>query len=289
MENYGTFQVFKNSIKSGSLSHAYIFQGFNQLDRESIIKLAQGFFCPINKGDGCGACPTCKQVSGETYPDIYIVKPDPNTVKTKSIEKLILQLNKKSFMGMGNLALIFNSDTMTIEAQNRLLKTLEEPAQGTVLVLLTENISRLLPTIVSRCIVLNPRGAENQDNMPLELLEMAEKLGNGLLHSKPYYELKAIVAPVISNRDDSRAMLDALEIYYRNLVVNGLGLTSSLEYNGDVEISQQESSQGNSPWENYIRDFVFMAMPHINKARQGLQNSYSVGYTIKNMILKIGG
>lgn len=113
-------------------------------------------------GAACGSCRSCVSHRAQTHPDFYLVHPakDRASIGVDAIRELSGQLAMTPQAGAYQVAMIDPAEVMTREAANALLKTLEEPAEQTVLILLSEQAGRLLPTILSRCQRLRLAAAE---------------------------------------------------------------------------------------------------------------------------------
>jgi DNA polymerase-3 subunit delta' len=102
-------------------------------------------------GAPCGRCADCTRVGSGNHPDYLELTPDGATIKIESIRRISSNFAFRAFEGGNRLAVILTADRMTPEAQNALLKTLEEPPSDSTFILVTANPAQLLPTIVSRC------------------------------------------------------------------------------------------------------------------------------------------
>lgn len=105
----------------------------------------------------CGHCKPCLLLKSNTYPDHLNLVPDKNSLGIDEIRDANAFLQKTAHLGQYKTVLIEHAEIMTHAAANALLKTLEEPTDNSVLILLTDDAERLLPTIVSRCRVLHIR------------------------------------------------------------------------------------------------------------------------------------
>ena len=247
------------SIQSGNISHAYIFEGDTCSDKEMLADcFIKAVLCPLNPGTGCGSCITCIKISNGNHEDIIYVEKDGASVKDEAIEELQERLKKKPFAGERNIAVIKDADTMTARAQNRLLKTLEEPFSGTVIILLASNSENLATTIRSRCVMIRwkPFVAEDFGG----LFEEAENLVKMLLNRETFYASKLRMMNLSENRDDAYKLLDCMQMLYGKY------------------IREQYHS----------KEVVNSAVTCIEEAGQDLTRGMNVGYTLKNMILKIG-
>ncbi len=141
--------------QAGRVAHAYLVTGDHTEQLEAFVAAwLQVCTCetPAADGDACGACPTCRQVAAETYPEMVRVKPVSKSRQIR-LEK-IYELERALHLSTGGrtrLAVIIDADRMNIQTQNAFLKSLEEPTPNTIIVLITKSPSMLLPTIRSRC------------------------------------------------------------------------------------------------------------------------------------------
>ncbi|TLM99766.1 hypothetical protein FDZ71_15325, partial [bacterium] len=121
--------------------------------------MAAHLFCG-GENKPCGNCPGCVRLETDNHPDIMILKPEDGSIKNQQVEAFQEFLRIKPFLAAAKVGIIEDADTMTPSAQNRLLKTLEEPAPGTTLFLITTNFNRMLTTIMSRCQTLRFQGLD---------------------------------------------------------------------------------------------------------------------------------
>ena len=148
----------RESIKNDMTSHAYIFCG----NKGSGRNLTAGAFAktanclsPIN-GNACGKCPSCIQFESGNNPDVFYVK----ATKTISIsvddirEQIVNEVKIKPYSYKRKIFIIDKADTMTSQAQNALLKTLEVPPKYVLIILIAENTENFLPTVLSRCVMM---------------------------------------------------------------------------------------------------------------------------------------
>lgn len=148
----------QGAISSGKISHAYIINGEKSSGKEFIAKVfAMALQCEKHGGNPCQECHSCKQALTNNQPDIIRVQHEkPNTI---SVDDIRSQVNNdvaiKPYSSPYKVYIINEAEKMTVQAQNAILKTLEEPPEYAVILLLTGNVNSLLPTILSRCVVLN--------------------------------------------------------------------------------------------------------------------------------------
>jgi DNA polymerase-3 subunit delta' len=133
----------KKSAALNKLSHAYLFSGQEKLGKKTV---ALQWVCDLLKIENGGERP---------HPDLILVSAAEKEIKIEQIKGLIWQLSLKPYSAPFKVALIDNAHLMNQEAQNALLKTLEEPGESTLLILISEYPGALLPTITSRCERIN--------------------------------------------------------------------------------------------------------------------------------------
>lgn len=155
----------QNSISMNKVSHAYIINGERSAGKEFIAKVfAMTLQCEKGETEPCGECHSCKQAKSGNQPDIIFISHEkPNTI---GVEDIRAQINNdiaiKPYSSPRKVYIINEGEKMTVQAQNALLKTLEEPPEYAVILILTTNVDMLLPTVLSRCVVLNMKPVPDQ-------------------------------------------------------------------------------------------------------------------------------
>ena len=150
----------QNAISLGKVSHAYIINGERNAGKEFIAKLfAMTLQCEKKGIEPCQECHSCRQALSENQPDIIrLVHEKPNTI---GVEDIRSQINNdmaiKPYSSPYKIYIISEAEKMTVQAQNALLKTLEEPPEYGIIMILTSSLETLLPTVQSRCVILNVR------------------------------------------------------------------------------------------------------------------------------------
>lgn len=141
------------AIRAGTLAHAYIFEGPAGVGKFTTAKaLAKALIC----GDtGCNHCAACVRIDHETHPDVFHVVPQGVTLGIEQIRDIGRQVILKPVEGDRKVFIIDEAEAMTQQAANAFLRTLEEPPPGVVFILVTSNVHALLPTVLSRCQIVN--------------------------------------------------------------------------------------------------------------------------------------
>lgn len=166
---------FKSSIERGKVAHAYLIHGEKGTGKKLLAGLfAKTLQCEAGGTDPCGICRSCVQCDSGNQLDIIWVRHEKPTVI--SVDDIREQVNKdiivRPYSSRYKVYIIPQGELMNPQAQNALLKTIEEPPEYAVIILLTNNIDKMLPTILSRCITLNLRPVRE-----LDMMEYLSKLG----------------------------------------------------------------------------------------------------------------
>lgn len=154
----------RNAVREDKVSHAYILNGERGAGKKMLANLfAATFLCEKGGPDPCNECHSCRQAESGNHPDIIKVTHEkPNSISVDDIrEQVNNTIMIKPYQGPYKVYIIPQADMMTPQAQNALLKTIEEPPEYAVIMLLTENADTLLPTINSRCVMLKLRNIKD--------------------------------------------------------------------------------------------------------------------------------
>nr|WP_296441853.1 DNA polymerase III subunit delta' [uncultured Acetatifactor sp.] len=216
----------QNAISTGKISHAYIINGEKSSGKEFIAKVfAMALQCERGGTEPCQECRSCKQALSGNHPDIIkVVHEKPNTI---SVDDIRTQVNGdiavKPYSSAYKVYVINEAEKMTPQAQNAILKTLEEPPEYAVLLLLTANVNSLLPTIRSRCVVL--------DMKPVADSLVKEYLCRQL--AVPDY--KAEVCAAFARGNVGKAKMLATSEEFENVKAEALAL---LKYIQDMDLNE---------------------------------------------------
>ncbi len=146
-------KILVRAIAGGRVAHAYIFAGPEGVGKETTaLSFARALLCSSpTGGDACGVCRECRQAGSGNHPDFYLVEPAGASIKIEQVREIQRRAPYRSYQGGRKVFLIRQAETMTAEAANCILKTLEEPPADTVFILVSARPQLLLPTILSRC------------------------------------------------------------------------------------------------------------------------------------------
>jgi len=146
--------LLRQSLAFGRLAHAYLIfgapRGAAGVLAERVVEL---LYCTASGERPCGQCAKCRQIAAHTHPDVLWVEPQKKSrgILMAQIEAVQEHINLTSFEGGWKAVVFSNADRINPQAANRLLKTLEEPPDKCLFLLVTDQPAALLPTVVSRC------------------------------------------------------------------------------------------------------------------------------------------
>ncbi|MBY0086880.1 DNA polymerase III subunit delta' [Brevibacillus brevis] len=157
-------ELLSHSLRNERLAHAYLLAGPKGSGKKQMaLHLAKSLFCSEREADACGACVTCRRIEGGNHPDVLFITPDGASIKIDQIRSLQKEMAMRAVESSRKVYIIEHVDKMTTQAANSLLKFLEEPPAGVLALLLTEHSHAILPTILSRCQIVqfSPVSAES--------------------------------------------------------------------------------------------------------------------------------
>ena len=147
-------ETLMNSVKNNKISHSYLFIGTEGIGKKLIAKEFAKMILCTDKNKYCGRCKSCIEFDSNNNPDFRIIEPEGNSLKIEQIREFQNKVAEKPIISNKKVYIINDSDKMTTEAQNCLLKTLEEPPEFVTIILIGSNESAFLDTIKSRCMIL---------------------------------------------------------------------------------------------------------------------------------------
>lgn len=240
---------------AGTYVHAYLLSGPKGTGKKSVAKLCAMAALCRGESKPCGICGPCRRILSASHPDVHEVVPakGKQTLGVDVMREAIEEVGVKSFEDGAKLMIFPQAEKMTPAAQNCLLKTLEEPPQGTVFFLITEQPGSLLPTIVSRCRVLrfhpltqqetehrllalgqSPREAKEKARMAegcvgraLEIddsqMSLRMKLTQDVFSVRRAADALAVVNAYKSDKEWQEAIMDTLESAVRDILMAQAG------------------------------------------------------------------
>lgn len=156
---------FRSALKNHQVSHAYILNGENGSGKNMLAKaFAKALVCEAGYGDSCNMCRACHQFDSGNHPDVkWITHEKANSIGVDEVrEQINNDIVIKPYSSKYKVYIIDEAEKMTVQAQNALLKTIEEPPEYAVILFLTNTLDVLLQTVRSRCIIMNLRSVDTK-------------------------------------------------------------------------------------------------------------------------------
>ena len=155
------YKIVTNTLISGRSAHAYLIETNGYENGLSFaIDFAKALLCPnYNNGQPvCTNCAQCQMIDDNNFTELKIIYPDGGWIKKEQLLDLQDEFNKKSIIGNKKIYVINKADRLNINSANTILKFLEEPQEGIIAILVTNNIYQLIDTIISRCQIISLNG-----------------------------------------------------------------------------------------------------------------------------------
>ena len=309
-------EIVRQALNHGRLHHAYLFAGLDGVGKKTIaLGLAKAIHCSGVTDDFCGECTDCARIQDGNHPDVRILGPlaGKKEISIQQIRELEKELNFRSFSGKKKIVILDPATLMNLAAQNALLKTLEEPPQESLLILIASNGGALLPTLRSRCLrvtfgplardrvsgfLVSRKGVEKEAADFLAVVSMGS-LGavvnvdpQELIERRRHwirlvcslragdYRAATDAAEVLSgSKEDSLRFLDWVESWFRDLLVYGVTRGAQDVVNADIlsEIQQQSTST------EFERLFSLIAKA--KEAVEGIQRNLNRRMLLEDLLL----
>ncbi len=254
-------RLLQNAIQTGKLSHAYIFHGIDGVGKTTLaLEFAKAIVC--ENRTACGVCSACKQFYSTS--DIHILEGE-RSISVNQIRELTTEIYLKPFHFHKKIYLIKDAEKMTAGAQNALLKVFEEPPQYAVILLVTNSLASLLPTILSRgvkirCPELTPKELKEyfeKHRLPVpteEILTLSKGSlteAMSLAGSEDYKTMRQTILQDGGLLLKNRTAKDVVRLYrdfhtYEKEVSRVLDVFASLIYDASLE---DKTLRKNTDWE----------------------------------------
>lgn len=278
-------EYLKNSIKEGNILHSYLFLGTDGIGKKMIAKeFAKNILCNNTEEEIC-TCKSCTYFLSDNHPDFFLINDEGETIKIDQIRKITEKIIEKPIISDKKVYIINNAEKMTKEAQNCLLKTLEEPPEYVVIILISSNENVILNTIKSRCMMLKFKDISEEDlrKFATEILDY-EDLTDNLLksfggsigrainlkeNSKKYISLENFVKSL--SKDDIIDIMVSAKIIYDKENINDI-----LDY---LTVCLFDVSRENKQYLNCIK--------LVSECKNRLKANANFDMTIDNLVLKM--
>ena len=257
--------MLRQHVARQQLRHAYLFTGPQGVGSRTLaLRFAQAINCPQPKspGEPCRECRICKQIEAMHQADLSVLQADieGGVIKVERVRELRHTLSLTPYEAAYRIALLLRFEEANKNAQNALLKTLEEPNPRVILLLTADIAEHLLPTIVSRCEILRLRpmsmealakALEARDT-PAEEADMLAHIAGG----RPGYALRLQVEPdLLKNR---REWLDALLELMKSTRRGRFAFAKERTRGKDRKMVKKELRAGLMYWNSFWRDVLIV-------------------------------
>ncbi|NLY66669.1 MAG: DNA polymerase III subunit delta' [Tissierellia bacterium] len=157
-----TIKVLQRAIEKDNIFHSYLFVGEEAIGKKLVaLTFAKTLLCKKSATEPCNSCNSCLKFDSFNHPDLEFIEPEKGLIKKEIIDKLIKSMSISPLESKRKIVIIDDCHKMGMEAQNALLKTLEEPPSYVNIILITSNMKNLIPTIVSRTQIIKFNPVEN--------------------------------------------------------------------------------------------------------------------------------
>ena len=175
--------TLKGALEEGRVFSSYLFLGPEGVGKATTARnFAKALNCKDGENIPCDMCISCNKINSNTHPDVMIVEPEgaSQAIKINRIRNIIASANLKAYEGKKKVFIVDKADSMTQEASNAFLKTLEEAPADSVFILVASSKEMILPTILSRCLVVNffPASMELTEKMLKEKINLEKEEAN---------------------------------------------------------------------------------------------------------------
>lgn len=248
--------LLKRALANDHVAHAYLLTGPPQIGKTTLaLNFAQALNC-LDAEKPCGQCRACHKIAHGNHPDVQVIEGEGGTIKIDQMRVLRREAALSPIEGRWKVYIIRQMEQATAEAANCLLKTLEEPPSHVILMLTASEAEALLPTIVSRCQVLNlrpvatetvQRALEERWGVDRERAQLLARLSGGRLGWA-----------VTASQDD--AILERRARFLDEMMkLMGQGRVERLEYAQQLSHDPEATQELLHLWLSWWRDLMLIA------------------------------
>ena len=284
-------KLLENTVRRNNVLHSYLFFGTEGIGKKVFAKeFSKMILCNSEDEKPCNKCKSCIEFDSNNNPDFFVIEPDGSSIKIEQIRQMQKSILEKPIESNKKVYIINDAETMTKEAQNCMLKTLEEPQDFIVIILIASNENNILPTVKSRCTKVFFRNLDdadiikyvNEKNSGIDINKDILKLCNGSILKAEFVIQKIDILDKIKDfvmnidRQNELVFFQNNQLFYDNKD----DIILLLEY---VNILLFEKIKGNL---GNINGFI-NSMKIVESTKLKLINSNNYDMTIDNMLLKM--
>lgn len=282
-------EILINSIKEKNILHSYLFYGIDGIGKKMFAnEFAKMILCNNNENIPCGKCKSCIEFQSNNNPDFFYIDSNDNSIKIEQIRNMQEKILEKPVNCEKKVYIINDADKMTKEAQNCLLKTLEEPQEFVVIILISSNENNILATVKSRCVQIYFKELYNQEI--IEYLENVKHIDN--MNDEFLQLCNGSIGRALEILDKNE-MLDELRKFVETIEkLNELELLNNSEYfcknkdNIKIILEYMYTLFFKKMQVNKEQKYA-NAMEYVENAKIKLINNNNFDMTIDNMLINI--
>ncbi len=216
-------ETLQKLVNSGKVSHSYLFTGLDGIGKKMIAKEFAKMLMCLNENKYCNNCKSCIEFDTNNNPDFFYIEPEGNSIKIEQIRDAQRKVSEKPIISNKKIFIIDNADKMTLEAQNCLLKTLEEPPEFITIILISSNDNNLLATIKSRCTIVYFNRISDDEikkylydnfddiNITSNIIDMANGSISKAVKLKDKNEIYSSIDLIINKLNSRQSILDIIQ------------------------------------------------------------------------------
>lgn len=309
-------EIFKKSIEENTVSHSYLFEGEEGLGKRKVAQaFSKALLCKGHGEKPCNVCSSCIKFDTENHPDFKMLSATNGKIAKKEINTLISSIPILPFESERKVYVIDGGDGIRLDSQNTLLKTLEEPPEYIVIIMITSNVNKIIPTIISRCQNIKfhlihsekIRGLLNQKyDLGEEKSKVIVSFANGsikkaleLAESDEFFQIREQIIDIINqiingnkvkiftasellnkNKDNIEELLDIFMYWFRDLLIyKELGDSSLIVNKDKIGILSEQSFLDMEK----INDIIYT----IEMTKINIKRNINFNLSIETMLLNI--
>lgn len=297
--------VLKTTLRKGIVAHCYLFSGEEGIGKGLAAReFAKALICRETENDSCGQCAACRRIDSGVHPDMHIIGGEERQIKIDQVREIEEKLSIKSFEGGIKAVIVHRAETMNPAASNAFLKTLEEPPENSVLILVSSRPDLLPDTMLSRAqrIRFYPLARAGIERILRDRLasdpelraslaggrldaaldgELIEKRDNFLAGLKSAMAGKADADNLWKDRQDMDDWFDMATTWVRDLMVYKAGMDHSLLANSDKRADVEELCAGAG-----LKDLAGL-LAELIRVKQLLRQNLNRHLTFEHVLMQV--
>jgi len=316
-------ELLCHAVQRDRIPHAWLFTGQANIGKfKSAVALAQKLNCSKIGEDACGKCNVCIQIKEENFPDFLVLRPEGKFIKIDQVRNSLYWLNLHPDQAKKRVLILDGADNLGREAANAFLKTLEEPAPNTIIILISLSTKQLQETIVSRCqqIRFRPLSSDiteyilrRNTDLSEELVQFVSSYGMGSVNKNlaNNFEIVQTVQNTAikwlttfkpetledllrtcevwgkSKNEEWRFLLDFLETWFRDLSWIGFGLPENKLLNRDHTLNVDRVRELKQCGKYFTMNQIFEIFRKITESRAVIDLNANKSLAIESLCLHI--